>query len=132
MILLDTHALIWSLLDDRRLGQRARRSIGQAWSDNDVGVSAITFWEIAMLCEKGRLEFLIDVGTWRVNLLNEGLAEIAVDGDIALRAGSLRDLHGDPADRLIVATALAGHQLVTADQRILEWPGQLNRLDATR
>ncbi len=39
-------------------------------------------------------------------------------------------MHGDPADRLIVATALGGHQLLTADQRILNWPGPLSRLDA--
>ena len=132
MILLDTHALIWLLLDDRRLGGQARQIITRAWSDNDVSVSAITFWEIAMLYAKGRLEFLVDIGLWRVSLLNEGLVEVPVDGEIALRAGSLRDLHGDPADRIIVATALAGHQLVTADQRILEWSGQLNKLDATK
>ena len=64
-------------------------------------------------------------------MLNEGLVEIAIDGGIALRAGSLRDLHGDPADRIIVATALTGHQLVTAGRRILDWPGRLDRLDAT-
>jgi PIN domain nuclease of toxin-antitoxin system len=132
MILLDTYALIWLLLDDQRLGGQTRQIITRAWSDNYVGVSAITFWEIAMLYTKGRLEFLVDIGLWRVSLLNEGLAEVPVDGEIALRAGSLRDLHGDPADRIIVATALTGHQLVTADQRILEWSGQLNKLDATK
>lgn len=132
MILLDTHALIWFLLDDQRLGWQARHLIARAWSDNDVGVSAITFWEISMLCAKGRLEILADLGTWRMSLLNEGLVEVPVDGEIAARAGSLRDMHGDPADRMIVATALAGHQLVTADQRILGWSGRLNRVDATR
>ena len=132
MILLDTHALVWLLLDDQRLGRQAQHVIAGAWSDNGVGVSAITFWEISMLCAKGRLELLVDLGTWRMSLLNEGLVEVPVDGEIAARAGSLRDLHGDPADRMIVATALAGHQLVTADRRILEWSGLLNRLDATK
>lgn len=132
MILLDTHALIWLLLDEQQLGRQARQILAREWSDNEVGVSAITFWEVAMLHAKGRLELLIDIDTWRAGLLNEGLVEVAVDGDIALRAGSLRDLHGDPADRIIVATALAGHRLVTADRRILGWPGQLHRLDATQ
>ena len=39
-------------------------------------------------------------------------------------------MHGDPADRLIVATALEGHRLVTGDQRLLDWPGRLERIDA--
>ena len=64
-------------------------------------------------------------------LLNGGLIEVAVEGEIAVRADSLRALHGDPADRIIDATALAGHRLLTADQRILDWSWQLHRLDAT-
>ncbi len=132
MILLDTHTLIWLLLDDPRLGRQARQVIGRDWPDNNVGVSAITFWEVAMLYEKGRLELLVDIGTWRVSLLNEGLIEVPVDGEIAARAGLLPDMRGDPADRIIVATTLDRHRLVTADRRILEWPGRLNRLDATK
>ena len=131
MILLDTHALIWLLLDDPRLGRQTRQVIARAWADNETAVSAISFWEIAMLCAKGRLELLVNAETWRAGLLREGLVEITVDGSIALRAGSLRGLHGDPADRIIVSTALTGHQLVTADRRILDWPGRLRRLNAT-
>ena len=131
MILLDTHALIWLLLDDPRLGRQTRQIIASAWADNQAAVSAISFWEIAMLCAKGRLELLVNAETWRAGLLREGLIEITVDGGTALRAGSLHDLHGDPADRIIVATALTGHQLVTADRRILDWPGRLRRVNAT-
>lgn len=53
-----------------------------------------------------------------------------VDGNIGVRAAELTGFHGDPADRIIVATALGGHQLVTADRRILEWSGAVNRLRA--
>ena len=67
---------------------------------------------------------------WRASLLREGLVEVPVDGAIAVRAGSLRDIHGDPADRVILATALEGHQLITADDRLLDWPGDIARLDA--
>lgn len=63
-------------------------------------------------------------------MLREGLREIPVDGDIGIRATELANFHRDPADRLIVATALGGHQLVTADRRILDWPGPLARLRA--
>ncbi len=96
-----------------------------------VAVSAITFWEVGMRVQKGQLDLGFDLHTWRRNLLEEGLFELAVDGDVAVRAGLLSNMHGDPADRIIVATALEGHQLVTADRRILDWPGHLIRLDAT-
>ena len=70
------------------------------------------------------------MSAWRRDLLNLGLIEIPVDGGIATRAGLLTDMHGDPADRIIVATTLEGHQLVTADGKILQWPGPLSKLDA--
>ena len=109
---------------------RARREIDRAVRERDVAVSAISFWEIAMLHDKRRLTLLRDIASWREGLLREGLVEIPVNGEIAARAGLLSDMHGDPADRLIVATALEGHRLVTSDHRILGWPGQLRRLDA--
>ncbi len=84
-----------------------------------------------MRVQKGQLDFLSDVAAWRRDLLSRGLHEVPVDGGIAVRAGLLPDLHGDPADRLIVATALEGHQLLTADRRLLGWSGPLNRLDAS-
>ena len=83
-----------------------------------------------MLHEKGRMTLLRDIGSWRMDLLKEGLIEIPVDGDIGIRANALPDFHADPADRIIVATAMGGHRLVTADERILGWDGNLARLDA--
>ena len=85
-----------------------------------------------MLHEKRRLTLLRDIASWRQSLLQDGLVEVPVDGGIAVRAGLLPDMHGDPADRIIVATALEGHRLVTSDDRILDWPGDLSRLDARR
>ena len=58
--------------------------------------------------------------------------EIAVDGGIGIHAVGLADFHADPADRLIVATALRGHVLATADEKILDWIGNVNLLDARR
>ena len=83
-----------------------------------------------MLKVKGRLDFPEDIQIWRREMLGQGLVEIPLDGGIATRAGLLEDLHGDPADRIIVATALEGHRLVTADSRILNWPGPLDRMNA--
>jgi PIN domain nuclease of toxin-antitoxin system len=57
--------------------------------------------------------------------------EVAIDGRIGIRAAELEQLHRDPADRLIVASAIElGARLMTADQIILDWPGDLLRFDA--
>ena len=129
--MLDTHVLFQFRFEQRRLGRQTLRVIEQAWEAQDVVVSAITFWEISMLYEKGRLALTEDVALWRQELRDSGLTEIRVDGAIGVLAGSLDYPRGDPADRLIIATALAGdHQLVTADRVILAWPGPLNRLRA--
>ena len=131
MILLDTHTLWWHEEGNPKLGARARLMIERAFEENNAAVSAISFWEVAMRVQKRQIDFLSDVPAWRLDLISRGLREIPVDGAIAARAGLLSDMHGDPADRLIVATALEGHQLLTADQRILSWNGPLNRTDAS-
>ena len=131
MILLDTHVLLWQEQGDRRLGPQARRTIAQALDAGQAAVSAISFWEVGMRMQKGQLTLRFDLDAWRRDLLDQGLVEIPVNGRVAARAGLLPDLHGDPADRLIVATALEGHQLITADERILAWPGCVDRLPAT-
>lgn len=131
MILLDTHVLLWQEQGDRRLGPQARRAVARALAEGQAAVSAITFWEIGMRMQKGQLALRFELDAWRRDLLDQGVSEIPVNGRLAARAGLLPDMHGDPADRLIVATALEGHQLITADERILAWPGALDRLHAT-
>ena len=130
MILLDTHVLLWYERGDRRLGAQARRVFESALQEGDVAISAISFWEVGMQIQEGRLVLSLDLDAWRRDILDQGLVEIPVDGIISARAGLLADIHGDPADRLIVSTALEGHQLLTADERILDWPGNLSRTDA--
>ena len=83
-----------------------------------------------MRVRKGRLDLLLDPEAWRRDLLDQGLIEIPIDGAIASRAGLLARMHGDPADRIIVATALEGHRLMTADRKMLEWPGPLRCVSA--
>ena len=132
MILVDTHALIWLRTGDAHLGITARRTIDDALRGQELAVSAMTFWEVSMLRSKGRLDFPGDIDIWRLELLRQGLAEVPVDGEIGIRASSLAGFHADPADRIIVATAQAGHRLVTGDERILAWGGNLARLDARK
>ena len=122
MIVLDTHALVWWVSDPARLGARARRAIDTAVANKDrVAVSSISAWEIAMLAHAGRLELTIDVDAWLGQVEALPFIEfVPVDNRIALRAVALASFpHRDPADRIIVATALgAGAPLVTADERL--------------
>ena len=85
-----------------------------------------------MLLARNRLSLNVTAMEWRENLLSAGFIEIPVDGVIAARSVALTDFHDDPADRIIMATALEGHQLITDDQNILNWPGQLDRFPARR
>jgi len=129
--LLDTHALVWLTEGSLRLGAEARRRADAALGEDQLAVSAISFWEIGMLQAKERLQLRQPAGAWRADLLDLGLRELAVDGGIAIAAATLPAFHQDPADRIIVATAsLAAATLVTADERILEWAGALRTHDA--
>ena len=122
--------MLWSRRRPSPMGPGSMEEIDAAWQADNLAVSAFTFWEVAMLRAKDRLDSPADVATWRRELLGQGLIEIPVDGDIGIRANALADFHADPADRIIVATAMTGHRLVTADERILTWGGSLHRLDA--
>jgi PIN domain nuclease of toxin-antitoxin system len=131
LILFDTHALLWLDRDDPALGATADRLAEEALARGALAVSAISFWEIALLRSKDRVELDVALEVWRRDLLGNGLVEWPVSGVIGIAAVELDDLHGDPADRIIVATALHhGATLVTADQRLLAWRGRLDRLDA--
>ena len=67
----------------------------------------------------------------RTKLLAAGIRELPLTGEIAIIAGELENLHGDPADRIIAATAIAHDAtLMTADENLLRWPHPLKRQDA--
>lgn len=118
--------------NDQTLGPQTRDLIENTWRSDVVAVSAISFWETALLADRGRIVLPVPAEAWRLDLLQAGLREIAVDGRVALLATRLEGLHRDPADRFIVATSLQlGATLVTADRQILEWDGALPRQDAT-
>jgi PIN domain nuclease of toxin-antitoxin system len=122
VIVLDTHALVWWISDSSRLGARARRAIDAAVRAKErIGVSCISAWEIAMLVKADRLRLTIPVDGWlaQVELL-PFFEFLPVDNRVGLRAVALDGFtHKDPADRIIVATALGvGAALVTADERL--------------
>jgi len=131
VIVLDTHVLLWMDRDDAALGGRAREQISQAWAQGQVAVSAISFWECAMLAQRGRITLPTEPEIWRADLLQAGIREIPLDGRIAQLATRLEGMHRDPADRFIVATAILNTAtLLTADQGILSWQGELKAVAA--
>ena len=132
MILVDTNGLIWLAVEDPRLGPQARATIEQARDEGALAASAISFWELAMLRSKDRLPDLADPDRMLRDVLQMGMTIINVTPEIGLRAGFLENFHGDPADRIIVATALEGHQLLTSDREILNWSGPLRTIPANR
>jgi PIN domain nuclease of toxin-antitoxin system len=132
MVLLDTMAVIWSAVDGRELGSTARAFI-QELNPSSVTVSAVSFWEIGTLTRKKRLNLGANASLagFRAAFLYQGCIEVGLSGEIVLAAHDLEDFHKDPADRFIVATALAlDLTLITSDKKILTWPGPLKRLDA--
>lgn len=132
MIVLDTHVLVWASSGERKLGRRTRALIDRLWERNEVAVCALSFWEVALLDARGRLQLPAPAQEWRARRLADGLVELPIDGGIAVRAVALGGLPADPADRLIVATALQHDAaFVTADEALLAWEHPLQRHDAT-
>jgi PIN domain nuclease of toxin-antitoxin system len=132
VILLDTHVLVWLEADDRRLGRKSRTLIEQAWQEEGVAIPAIAFWEVGLLQQRGRVSLPVPIPVWRSSLLRDGFVELPLDGDLAVRSLDLDGLPDDPADRFVVATAIAnGATLMTADARLLEWRHPVRRHDAT-
>jgi PIN domain nuclease of toxin-antitoxin system len=122
VILLDTHALLWWLGDPGRLPAAVRERLDHLVESGDSAcVSAISAWEIAMLVDRGRLELTMPASVWIRQAQSLPFVEfVPVDPEIAAGVVSLVDFpHRDPADRMILATALRlGATLVTADRRL--------------
>ena len=125
MIVLDTHALVWWAVGDRRLSAPALRAIKAAAKGGGVFASAISVMEIATAVRRGRLTLRVPFEQWLADL--RSLPELRfepVTAEIAALAGSFDGaMHGDPADRIIAATARTlGARLVTADERLRGLP----------
>jgi PIN domain nuclease of toxin-antitoxin system len=120
LIVLDTHTWVWWVSCPDWLSAVARNLIDES---EQLAVSPISLWEVATLVRRGRLKLNRDVEIWtRQALARPRLELIPISIDIALQAGGLPEsVRGDPADRLIVATALMKRaKLVTKDARLHE------------
>jgi PIN domain nuclease of toxin-antitoxin system len=121
---LDTHVLVWLVNNSGRLGSNALALIEDAAQNDQLFVSAITPWEIALLQSKGRLGLNRDVGDWiAAALTDSGINLSALKPEIAVNSTRLPEaFHSDPADRIIAATArYYGDILITEDQAIIDY-----------
>lgn len=134
MILLDTHPLIWFTLGNESLGEKARNIVLTSLENGEAAVSPISFWEASMLVQKGRIALERTVEDWSNKILSSGIRLAALSPGIAVSAGQLPGrIHGDPADRLIIATTRSlGCSLLTADRQILAYSaeGHVSAIDA--
>ena len=133
VILIDTHVAIWIATPNANLGKRSRALAEEALADGTLAICAISFWEIALLMAKGRYQNPLSPFELRAQLLDTGVIELPLTGNIAILAVGLENLHADPADRLIAATAISHNaMLMTADKALLHWRHKLPRQDAAK
>ena len=121
MIVLDTHAWIWWVSNPEFLSEKVKQSIDEAVTNRNVLISSISVWEVAILVSQDRLKLTMNPDDWVA--ASEALPFfnfVPVSNSIALKSVQLPVfLHIDPADRIIIATAISmGAVLVTKDEKI--------------
>ena len=126
MIVVDTHVLVWWLTRSPGLSRKAERTLAAHRDPGQIVVSAISLLEIATAIRRGRLRLSMPLDQWLADM--NSLPEIRVESvsaEIAILAGGLAEpMHGDPADRLIVATSSTlGVPLVTGDKKLQAYRG---------
>lgn len=125
LLLLDTHVWLWFALGDAsRLTAPVRKKIEIATHGGKLTVSSISVWEIGMLETKGRIVLSLPCEKWITAALElPGLRLIGLEPEIAVASSRLPgELHGDPVDRILAATARAHNAtLATADERLVSY-----------
>jgi len=125
MIVLDTHAWIWWVSSPTFLSETAKDIIDGAVTERNIIISAISTWEVAVLVSRGRLKLTMSATDWvAASEALPFLNFVPVSNSIALKSVELPGtLHHDPADRIIIATAVSmGAVLVTKDEKIRNYP----------
>jgi PIN domain nuclease of toxin-antitoxin system len=125
MIMLDTHVWLWFISNPELLSKKAARAVDSELGKEKIFLSAISAWEIALLVYNKRLQLTLDAADWVSQSERLPLFEfIPVDNAIAIKSVNLPEpLHRDPADRIIIATAVSlGASLVTKDEKLLKYP----------
>ena len=124
MILIDTHIWVWWVWDATRLRENQRQALANHEND-EIGVSAISCWEVAKLAQYGQIELPGSVSDWLdMALAYPGVHLLPLTPEIAVESARLPDgFRSDPADEIIVATArVLQCDLVTSDRKIRAYP----------
>ncbi len=121
-LLLDTHLLLWSLLEPERLPLDIATALTH--TDTQLWLSPITTWEILVLHDKNRIQLDLNPVEWMREILETvPLHEAPLNHEVALQSQSIRLKHSDPADKFLAATAIVYDlTLVTLDKQLLECP----------
>lgn len=126
-IVLDTHILIWSLLTPENLSDETKQLISEAQNNNNLFISSISLWEIAMLVERKRINLYERSSNFLNSITNiDGLNIIQINANVASESVALPgNFSSDPADCIIIASTreIAG-TLITRDSKIIEWAQQ--------
>ena len=118
-VLLDTHALLWWLIDNPALSKRARIVIGN--TANTVLVSAASAWEIATKVRLGKLPTAADLtADFAGHLEREGFQILPISSDHAIRAGLLGGAHKDPFDRMLIAQSQAENVALVSNEEAFD------------
>lgn len=123
-VLLDTHVWLWLMEGSSLLSSAFCKAIERCQSRDDILISPISIWEVGMLVEKKRISLEMDCLDWVEKSLHKpGISVVPISPHIAIQSTRLPGaVHGDPADRILIATA---HQenavLVTCDQKLLDY-----------
>ena len=121
-LLLDTHAIVW-LAEGSPISEKARAAISEGLIADSVFISAISYWEIIRLSARGRISIRIPSLTWFDAFLSRtGFSALPLTPACGVDAALLPDIHRDPADRFLIATARV-HDLilVTCDVHIRQY-----------
>jgi len=118
-LLLDTHILLWSLLEPTRLTGEVVTELESP--SNELWLSPISTWEVIILVEKGRVILETDPISWLRSVYKRvPFKEAPLNHEVAIQSRAINLPHQDPADRFLAGTPLVyGLTLVTADPRIL-------------
>ena len=115
---------------DPHLGPRARALIDDAKDRSELRICPVSWWEVQNGVERNRIRLSLPIDHWRADLIAAGYQERPITGVDTILQARLPHMHKDPADRLLVAVAInGGIRLLTADEKLLAWPGRVDRFD---
>lgn len=128
MVVLDTHVWIWLINGDDKIKNSGLLTIiNKALKNSSIYIPAISLWEAAMLAYKDRITFSENTLEWiKMASSAPGISVYPITPEIAFESTALPGrFHGDPADRLIVATTrIINGTLLTFDKKIIDYAGK--------